>query len=880
MNQILRCGGFAATAWLLAGIWLGGMANAAPVRGLSLTVKQPDGTELKLKVWGDEFYRVYETEAGQTVVLDKATHEWRYARLSADGQNLLPAGALVTAAAPQAEDAVQHLRLPEAVRQQKVSALRAAHLAKLNARRREVRKGGKHTSGFEDFGGRVTTGTRKGVVILINFTDETSTTTRQQVDDFCNKVGYSDFSNYGSAHDYYAAVSNGRLGYTCDVQDYITVDHDRAYYAADYDKSTELVVEALTKLEARGFDFSTCDGDGDGVIDAVNLFYAGTRADDALWPHMSTVTFSADGVQTEYYQMSDLGTELSVYTFCHENGHMLCEFSDLYDYGYDSSGAGEYCLMAYPIDEKRPQYVCGYLRRRAGWVDAVEAAPGDYSLKAAASSTAGDTAALIYRHPTRTNEYFIIENRNQSGYDADLPCAGLAIWHVDENGSNDNQEQTWASHYIATLVQADGLWDLENYRNAGDSGDLFRSPTKTTFNDFTTPNARWWDALTSGLKVKSISAIGTTMSLTIEAGASLPVLTISATDPYADESGDTGTFKVSASFAPASDLTVKYALTGTATAGSDYETLSGTVTLAAGQTSVSFNVVPLEDEEDEDEETVVATLVLDAGPSYDLGSPGDATVTISDSTFHLPNDPFQRFVAYYFIYCLDREGKTAELECWGKSLAVGASGGSDVAIGFVFHPQCVARQLSNSAFVTMLYQAVFHRDGGAEEAAAWVAALQGGQSRLSVLQSFLATDEFAAICAAAGIAPVVDYRYAVPPGGIRDFVSRFYLYCLLRSADAAGLQGWYNDLHNGKKKGADVGTGFVLSQEFVNRNLADADFVDVLYRAFFNRDPDEAGKAGWLQALAGGTSREAVLHGFSHAQEFINLCQTYEIKPY
>jgi hypothetical protein len=112
---------------------------------------------------------------------------------------------------------------------------------------------------------------------------------------------------------------------------------------------------------------------------------------------------------------------------------------------------------------------------------------------------------------------------------------------------------------------------------------------------------------------------------------------------------------------------------------------------------------------------------------------------------------------------------------------------------------------------------------------------------------------------------------------VRDFVTRFYEQCLGRSPDQTGLNGWVSDLASWSRTGADVAQGFVFSQEFINQDTNDQEYLTVLYTAFFNRAPDAGGLSGWLNQMQNGASRAAVLEGFIYAQEFINLCNNYGI---
>jgi LCP family protein required for cell wall assembly len=115
---------------------------------------------------------------------------------------------------------------------------------------------------------------------------------------------------------------------------------------------------------------------------------------------------------------------------------------------------------------------------------------------------------------------------------------------------------------------------------------------------------------------------------------------------------------------------------------------------------------------------------------------------------------------------------------------------------------------------------------------------------------------------------------------LQAFVTRFYQLCLDRQPDDAGLNTWVGDLLSGRKTGADVAKGFVFSKEFTDKNHDNAAFVTILYRAFFDREPDASGFNTWVSRLSSGTTRQAVVDGFVQSQEFIELCAYYAIVPY
>jgi subtilisin-like proprotein convertase family protein len=207
------------------------------------------------------------------------------------------------------------------------------------------------------------------------------------------------------------------------------------------------------------------------------------------------------------YQFTAMESELTLGTFCHENGHMLCDYPDLYDYGGESSGVGVYCLMcAGNFSEKNPIPISAYLKRASGWAGNVTAMEHDKTVTLAAGSN--DMAI----HARSGREYFLVENRQQSGRDATLPDAGLAIWHIDEDGDNSAEQMTAGAHYELSLEQADGLFQFERLRNQrGDSGDLYAGAA-ARFADDTTPGSKWWNGTSSNLTIDQVSATGSAMS--------------------------------------------------------------------------------------------------------------------------------------------------------------------------------------------------------------------------------------------------------------------------------------------------------------------------------------------------------------------------------
>lgn len=487
------------------------MAPAAPVAGEEFELAQPDRSLVRVRIWGDEYHQVVESLDGYTLVRDPDTLVICYAEVSGDGNRLVSTG--VRHGQPRPARLAPHLRVrPEAARDQA-----AKQRARFEAGMAETDAILRATLPLPD-AGPPDKGNVRGITIIVDFADQAGTIPPSEVDAFCNLIGYNNNSNAGSIRDYFRDVSGGALDYTNHVPAlYYRAKQPKTYYdnpAEDAGpKARELVLEALQWLDTtQGLDFSQFDSNGDGRVDAVNVFYAGSCSSGwskGLWPHQWSVSFSADGVSTRYYQITDMRSALQIRTFLHENGHMICGWPDLYDYGSESYGIGNYCLMGYGGGSNtNPVPPSPAMKILSGWA---EVRP---LTTAAASLQAPWAGHVVYRYnnPHAANEYYLVNNLQKTGRGTRYPDAGLAVWHIDDFGSNNNEAMTSTSHYRVTLVQADNRWDLERKRNYGDSTDLYDAASYNRCDGSTAPNTDWWSGWPSGLKISNISASGAVMT--------------------------------------------------------------------------------------------------------------------------------------------------------------------------------------------------------------------------------------------------------------------------------------------------------------------------------------------------------------------------------
>lgn len=258
--------------------------------------------------------------------------------------------------------------------------------------------------------------------------------------------------------------------------------------------------------------------------------------------------------------------------------------------------------------------------------------------------------------------------------------------------------------------------------------------------------------------------------------------------------------------------------------------------------------------------------------------------TVTPTPTPTPSDSekqIEEFITRFYKLCLNREPDKKGLQDWKDQLLSGSRTGSDIAYGFVFSKEFSGRNFSNEEYVSILYSAFFDRKADTKGLTKWVADLDAGLSRMYILHGFVESQEFSTLCDRYGIIRgdlALDRPSDANPK-ISAFVIRFYRLCLGREADSAGLDNWVSLLVSQKSKGADVAMGFVFSDEFVAKNVSNEEFVNILYKAFFNRTPDKAGKTTWMQMLENGAKRRAILAGFVNSPEFANLSKTYGIDP-
>ncbi len=475
------------------------------LNGEVILVDQNVGDALQLRIFGDEFYARRETLDGYTVIYDTEQCRYCYATLAVG--RFVSTGIPVYKPVPPALR--RHLKEDPKVRNEKFGF----RYARIRPPEAEAETGLMRTLGPDGgllTGRKLHKGQVQGLTVLVDFDDVRTNIATDDVEAMFNSANYSENGNFCSVKTYFETVSSGKLSYTNLVVGPVRLSKRRSHYISNL-----LVKEAMDiVVNDLNIDLKQFDSKNQGIVDAINFLYAGeSQYDGVLWPHNSFKKIHYGNMRTHYYQLTGLGlhkVDLRIGTICHENGHLLCRFPDMYDYGKrdgdheKSQGIGRYCLMGSGnhLNQRRtPSPVCGYLRELAGWVNATIDLNSPRVCRAEHSSY--DTVMKF--RTEKANEYFIVENRTNLGLDTHLPSSGLAVMHCDTLGSNEWQDGTRNKHYQCALVQADGHLDLENNRNAGDHGDLYEAKSGIALSNTTTPSSREWDGTDSGLQIRDVS---------------------------------------------------------------------------------------------------------------------------------------------------------------------------------------------------------------------------------------------------------------------------------------------------------------------------------------------------------------------------------------
>ena len=440
---------------------------AVPARKGGFVVSQPDGSELTVYQHGDEYFHWLTNKQG----------EW----LSMDAEG--------------------YYRVTEALSAEQITAKRQAA-----PRRAEYKATPLNIA-------------TRGLIILVNFKDAAFTTSKAEMDSMLTGKNYTRNYTYkysgrtytveseGSAWKYFYDASNGQYDPQFDVVGPVTVSQNMAYYGGNNsygDKNPEAMIIEACKLVDDSVDFSLYDNDNDGIADFVYVIYAGYGEADGgaantIWPHQYYIYQYLYLDDTKIYRYA-CSNEMDNYTkhhtgigtFCHEFSHVL-GLPDLYetdmDNLHDQKTLGQWSILdygPYNNDGNTPPSYSAYERFFMGWLTPrLITEPENVVLEDLKNNnealliSSTDEHNLIGNDPDPTT-FYLLENRQQTGWDEYLPGHGLMLTKIQYNYNKwyNNTVNNTATKMGVDLIEADGKApQYDDYRPSngymGKAKDLF-----------------------------------------------------------------------------------------------------------------------------------------------------------------------------------------------------------------------------------------------------------------------------------------------------------------------------------------------------------------------------------------------------------------------
>ena len=496
---------------LFIAIFLSLQLLAIPAHRGLVQVPQPDGTLLNIQLEGDEYYHFNTTADGYTIMLNG---KGAYVYVQNEGQKLVKTDVLAHDEGSRTADELALLAMTpkRLVDKQKVQ-LANQQRPKLNVDLSNF--------DFENF---------RGLVILIDFADRkfaaedpqafyTEMFSTENLTGFHDPIKNQDVTCLGSVRDYFRDQSDGAFNPPFDVYGPYTSTRN----ANQCSDPTTIFTIAL-KNANDDVDYSIYDNNNDGMVDMVYFLVAGYsaasngEASGYLWPHASTMFYrriNYDGKwidryasSTELYGWENTPSTVTVEgigTVCHEFSHVL-GLPDFYDTDYSESGGeshhpGEWDVMAGGADFNYGRTPVGYTlyeRYALGWAHPKTiTSPGSYSVGPVNETRDG----FILRTPVN-NEFFMIENRQKTGWDYYLPGHGMIVSRVDSTNSSiwtNNKVNCNPNHNYFEILRAGNstIGDKSSDPFPGSSGNPMI--TNETY-----PNLKTWNGTANQFNIVGI----------------------------------------------------------------------------------------------------------------------------------------------------------------------------------------------------------------------------------------------------------------------------------------------------------------------------------------------------------------------------------------
>ena len=460
-----------------------------------ITVSQPDGTQLTIRINGDADFNWVSTLDG--VVLKQEGNGYFVANIDTNG--MLSSSGTLAHDADKRSSAEQSLCKKQDVKAFLTVNTRPERLAATRG------FGGKGSTSFFPH-----TGSPRAIVLLVQFANRPfKVQPRKAFNQYLNSMAdrHQDFGNAedrntGSVKKYFSDMSGGKFKPQFDLYGPITMPKNVAYYgegSSSMERYRELVSEACTMMDD-SLDFSKYDADKDGNVDLVYIIYAGygesvSSIESTLWPKafVCGTEIKKDG---KYVRLAGISNELNgrpdgnynsksgllingVGLFCHEFSHCmgLPDFyptvspqwttaNDKQDFeAYDNQGMEDWDVMdngIYLYNGYSPTAYTAWEREKMGWLT-IETLTKEGKVELKSIDEGGKAYRIKNDKNTSGNEYYIVENIQAKGWNKKLPASGMMVSHVEYEPrafsvfhGGDNSVNNIKKHPRMTIVPADG----------------------------------------------------------------------------------------------------------------------------------------------------------------------------------------------------------------------------------------------------------------------------------------------------------------------------------------------------------------------------------------------------------------------------------------
>lgn len=373
-------------------------------------------------------------------------------------------------------------------------------------------------------------GSRRILVILMQYKDLPMTKSQGDFDDLFNSVGYSEDGARGSVRDFFADASYEQLQLKCDIIGPFTSKYNRAYYGGNdrngNDNNPEELFEEAIKHATEYVSLKDYDTNQDGVVDNIHIIFAGHgeeagASSDAIWSHEATFfeTYDIQGMKIDRYSCApelrgNTGKGISrIGPHCHEIGHALGAM-DYYDTDYENNGyylgTGNWDVMAsgsWNNDGVSPADFNPYVKAvDFGWISPTQLPSGQVSIPPSCDSPDN---YYVFKSSDAT-DYYLLENRTRKKWGYGVPGEGLLVFHVHPEISSSDNNINSKSPQKCYVVCASSRTKYPN-NTPSSYGDIDTNgcpyPGKTNNMDFgqnSTPAAFFWDAEDCGIELNNI----------------------------------------------------------------------------------------------------------------------------------------------------------------------------------------------------------------------------------------------------------------------------------------------------------------------------------------------------------------------------------------